>query len=403
MEQQSIVVVGGGQAAAAFAGKLRSLGVDRPITIVGDEAEPPYQRPPLSKKYLIGELGFDRLLLKPPAWYEVNAVTLRLGAAVLAIDRAARMLTLADGARLAYGTLALCTGARPRRLPAAMGGTLGGLHVMRSKADADALAGELAPGRRLVVVGGGYVGLEAAAVARMKGLEVAVIARSRILRRVVAPETARLVAALHTARGVAIIENAGLERLSGQNGRVAGVRLADGREIAADLAVLGIGAVPNVELAAAAGLDVDDGIVVDERCRTADPDIYAFGDCAAFPWRGGRIRLESVQNAHDQGEAAAAAVAGIDGGYDPHPWFWSDQYDAKLQIAGLGRGHSSVLVQDGPRPGSHAVWYFRGEEMIAVDALNHPAAYMAGKKLLEAGRKVSAGEIAERPLRELVR
>lgn len=400
--EERIVVVGGGQAAVAFAGKLRALGVERPITLVGAETELPYQRPPLSKKYLIGEYGFDRLLLKPPLWYEKNAIETRLGLAVVSIDRPRRLVTLSDGSRLAYGTLALATGARAVRLPEEMGGTLDGVYVMRSKTDADALSGELLPGRRLLVIGGGYIGLEAAAVARMKGLKVTVLSRSRILRRVASAETSRLVAALHAAHGVAVIEGTVPHRLVGGGGRVTGAIMADGREIAADVVVIGIGVVPNVELAITADLDIDDGIVVDAFCRTADPDILAFGDCTCFPYQGQRMRLESVQNALDQAEAAAVVLAGTETPYAPYPWFWSDQYDAKLQIAGLGADADDVFVQDGPRPGSHAVWYFRDGVLIAVDALNHPAAFMTGKKLLEAGRTVSRRDVEEKPLKALL-
>lgn len=398
-----VVIIGAGQAAAAFAGKLRALGSDRPITIVGDESVLPYQRPPLSKKYLVGEATFDRLLLKPPAWYEANAVTVLTGSRVAAIDRTRRVAVLDNGGELAYRTLVLATGATPRRLPAVIGGDLKGVYTLRDKADADALMADFQPGRRLVVIGGGYVGLETAAVARSRGLEVTVVELAdRILKRVAAAATADLVRDLHRSHGVDILESAAIVRLAGTDGRLAGAELSDGRTIAADLAVVGIGVAPNTRLAEAAGLAVDDGIVVDQFARTSDPDILAIGDCARFPYDGHLIRLESVQNAFDQGEAAAAALLGEGGAYDPQPWFWSDQYDAKLQIAGLHHGYDDTLAIDGPRPGSHAVWYFAEGRMIAVDALNFPAAFVTAKKLLEAGKHVSRLDIETKPLKELL-
>ena len=398
-----IVIIGAGQAAAAFAGKLRALGSDRPVTIVGDEPVLPYQRPPLSKKYLVGEATFDRLLLKPPAWYEANAVTVLTGRKATAIDRTRRVVVLDDGQELSYATLVLATGATPRRLPAVIGGDLQGVYTLRDKADADALMADFQPGRRLLVLGGGYVGLETAAVARTRGLEVTVIELAdRILKRVAAAATADLVRDLHRTHGVDILESTSIVRLIGTEGRLTGAELMDGRTIAADLAVVGIGVAPNAGLAEASGLAVDDGILVDELARTSDPDILAIGDCARFPYGERLIRLESVQNAFDQGEAAAAALVGAGGAYAPQPWFWSDQYDAKLQIAGLHHGYDDTLTVDGPRPGSHAVWYFAAGAMIAVDALNFPAAFVTAKKLLEAGKHITRHDIETKPLKELL-
>lgn len=398
-----IVIIGAGQAAAAFAGKLRALGSDRPVTIVGEEPVLPYQRPPLSKKYLVGEATFDRLLLKPPAWYETNAVTVLTGRKATAIDRMRRIVTLDGGEEISYATLVLATGATPRRLPAVIGGDLQGVYTLRDKADADALMADFQPGRRLLVIGGGYVGLETAAVARTRGLDVTVIELAdRILKRVAAAGTADLVRELHRSHAVDILESTAIVRLVGTEGRLAGAELMNGRTIAADLAVVGIGVAPNAGLAEASGLTVDDGIVVDEFARTSDPDILAIGDCARFPYGGRQIRLESVQNAFDQGEAAGAALVGMGGAYAPQPWFWSDQYDAKLQIAGLHHGYDDTLTVDGPRPGSHAVWYFAEGAMIAVDALNFPAAFVTAKKLLEAGKSISRLDIETKPLKELL-
>ncbi|MBS1180899.1 MAG: dependent oxidoreductase family protein [Proteobacteria bacterium] len=398
-----IVIIGAGQAAAAFAGKLRTLGSDRPVTIIGDEPVLPYQRPPLSKKYLVGEATFDRLLLKPPAWYETNAVTVLTSRRAVAVDRTRRTVRLDDGLDLPYATLVLATGATPRRLPATIGGDLQGVFTLRGKADADALMADFQPGRRLIVIGGGYVGLETAAVARTRGLEVTVVELAdRILKRVAAAGTADLVRDLHRSHGVDILEGTAIARLVGADGRLTGAELADGRTIAADLAVVGIGVAPNAGLAEMAGLTVDDGILVDEFSRTSDPGILAIGDCARFPYGDRLIRLESVQNAFDQGEAAAATLIGGGGAYMPQPWFWSDQYDAKLQIAGLHHGYDTTLATEGPRPGSHAVWYFSGGVMIAVDALNYPAAFVTAKKLLEAGRRVSRADVETKPLKELL-
>ncbi len=398
-----IVIIGAGQAAAAFAGKLRALGSDRPVTIIGDEPVLPYQRPPLSKKYLVGEATFDRLLLKPPAWYEANAVTVLTSRRAVAVDRTQRTVRLDDGQDLPYATLVLATGATPRRLPATIGGDLQGVFTLRGKADADALMADFQPGRRLIVIGGGYVGLETAAVARTRGLEVTVVELAdRILKRVAAAGTADLVRDLHRSHGVDILESAAIARLVGADGHLTGAELADGRTIAADLAVVGIGVAPNAGLAEMTGLTVDDGILVDEFSRTSDPDILAIGDCVRFPYGDRLIRLESVQNAFDQGEAAAAALIGGGGAYVPQPWFWSDQYDAKLQIAGLHHGYDRTLATEGPRPGSHAVWYFSGGVMIAVDALNYPAAFVTAKKLLEAGKRVSRADVETKPLKELL-
>jgi len=399
----SILIIGAGQAAVAFAGKLRTLGSTRPITILGEEDVLPYQRPPLSKKYLTGEASFDRLLLKPPAWYEANAVSVRTGCVVATIDRAGKLVRLVSGETLPYGTLVLSTGATPRRLPAAIGGDLQGVYTLRGKADADALMADFQPGRKLTVIGGGYIGLETAAVAKTRGLDVTVVELAdRILKRVAARETADLFRSLHATHGVEILEGTAISRLVGTDGRLTGVELGDGRVLVADLAVVGIGVTPNVSLAEAVGLTIDNGIAVDGLARTSDPDILALGDCASFPYRGRRIRLESVPNAFDQGEAAAAALLGQGGDYVPQPWFWSDQYDAKLQIAGLNHGHDETLLINGPRPGSHAVWYFAEGAMIAVDALNFPAAFVTAKKLLESGKLVTRRDIETKPLKELL-
>ncbi len=391
-----LVIIGAGQAAFALAAKLRSLKDERPITILGAEDCYPYQRPPLSKKYLLGEMSFDRLLFRPEAWYGENNVEIRLSTPVEDIDRASKAVRLFDGSTIAYDTLAIATGATPRRLPEAIGGHLDGVFTVRDKADADRLAEEMTPGRRLLIVGGGYIGLEAAAVARHLGLEVTVIEMAdRILARVAAKETADAMRAIHRAHGVAIREKTGLSRLVGENGRVTAAELSDGTRLDVDIVIAGIGVTANDALAARAGIETAGGIVVDAFGLTSDPSIYAMGDCAVFDWKGQQIRLESVQNAVDQAEAAAAAMAGGVEPYRPKPWFWSDQYDVKLQIAGFNLGYDETIVRPGGREGSLSIWYFAKGEFIAVDAINDAKAYVTGKKLLDMGRTPDRAAVAD--------
>ena len=381
-----VVLVGGGHAAAAFVNSVRRAGYEGPLTLVSDDAVLPYHRPPLSKKYLSDALPVAQILIRAAAWYDEQKVTLRLGARVARIDRAARCIELADGSSLDYAQLVLLTGARPKRLPADSGGELQGVLLMRCLADADAMAPHLLAGRRLLVVGGGYIGLEAAALAAGKGLQVTLIeAAPRILQRVAAPASADHFRALHRAHGVDVREGVALRRLLADGARVAGAELQDGQRIAADVVLVGIGVQPNVELAEAAGLAVDNGIVVDEFCRTADAHILAAGDCCSFPFRGRRIRLESVQNANDQAAVAAHAVAGKPMPYAALPWFWSDQYDTKLQIAGLNQGYDDAIARPGKSERSRSVWYYQGDTLLAVDAINDAAAFVTAKKLLERG------------------
>ncbi|MBU3031547.1 NAD(P)/FAD-dependent oxidoreductase [Paracoccus marinaquae] len=380
-----IVILGAGQAAASMAARLCAKGHDGPLTVIGAEPVAPYQRPPLSKAYLLGEMGLDRLLLRSAEWWQEQGVELRLGETATAIDTAARLITT-DRGSLPYDALALTLGARARRLPAAMGGHLPGVHVIRSLADVDAIAPDMRPDRRLIVIGGGYIGLEAAAVARKLGLEVTLIeAAPRILGRVAAPETADMIRALHRDHGVTILEAVSIERIIGDD-HATGIRLADGTELPADLIVTGIGVSPDSALAEAAGLAIDNGIATDDRGRTSDPAIWAAGDCASFPWQGARIRLESVGGAIDMAELVAENILGADRAYAPKPWFWSDQFDAKLQIAGLGTGHDRIVTRPGDGRHGGSVWYYRMDRLIAVDALNDARAYMIGKRLIESGR-----------------
>ncbi|MBJ2152770.1 NAD(P)/FAD-dependent oxidoreductase [Paracoccus sp. IB05] len=388
-----VVIVGAGQAGAALAAKLRSLGADGPITMIGDEAAPPYQRPPLSKAYLMGEMEQERLWLRGPEFWQENNITLRLGAPVTAIDRAAKTVTV-GAETIPYDQLALTTGSSPRRLPAAIGGDLDGVFTLRNLRDVDRMRAEFTAGRSLVVIGGGYIGLEAAAVARKLGLTVTLIeAAPRILGRVAAAETADFVRKTHSEQGVAILEEAGLDRILGDTS-VTGVRLKDGREIAADFVVVGVGVSPGAELAEASGIALDNGIATDEHGRTSDPAIWAAGDCASFPWRGGRIRLESVGNAIDQGEIVAENMLGAAKAYQAKPWFWSDQYDLKLQIAGLNIGYDRVITRE---IGGISHWYYRGDDLLAVDAMSDARAYMVGKRLIESGKSPAPEVIIAAP------
>lgn len=381
-----LVIVGAGQAAFALAAKLRALKDERPITIIGSEDAHPYQRPPLSKKYLLGEMSFDRLMFRPVEWYAENNVDIRLSTWVEEIDRAAKSLRMQDGSTLSYDRLVLATGASPRLLPASIGGDLEGVLTVRDKRDADRLMEEMKPGRRLLVIGGGYIGLEAAAVARKLGLDVTLIEMAdRILQRVAASETADIMRGIHQENGVAIREKTGLVRLVGMDGRVAAAELSDGSTLDVDFVIVGIGVTPNDRLARESGLDVGNGIVVDEYTRSSDKDIHAVGDCALLPWRGQHVRIESVQNAVDQAEAAADVLAGTEIAYDAKPWFWSDQYEVKLQIAGFNLGYDETVLRPGAREGSWSVWYFRDGRFVAVDAVNDAKAYVAGKKLLDTG------------------
>lgn len=395
----TLIVIGGGQAAVSLIGKLRELGDSRPITLISEEAVPPYQRPPLSKKYLLGEIDLARLLIRPERWYGEHDVTLRLGERVERIDRDGGCVVLSGGESLAYESLALTMGSTPRSLPAAIGGDLAGVFTVRSLEDVDAMVRDFAPGWSVLVVGGGYIGLEAAAVAAKLGLRVTVLEMAdRILQRVAAPATSDYFRALHQANGVEIRESTALDSLVGEQGRVTGARLAGGEVVEADFVVVGIGIRPNDQLAEAAGLAVDDGILVDAGCRTSDPAIVAAGDCARFPLNDGLGRLESVQNAVDQGEAAAEALAGADVDYRPAPWFWSDQFDVKLQIAGLNTGYETTVTRPGKRDGALSVWYYKGDELLAVDAMNDGATYMIASRLLKAGQSPSPDRIADADL-----
>ncbi len=392
-----VIVIGAGQAAASFAAKFRGLDPDTPLTIFGDEPSIPYQRPPLSKKYATGDMEKAQLFLRPESWYADQNIDLQTNASVVSIDRAARMVHLSDGRSAPWSKLMIATGSRVRELSASVTQGLSGIHYVRSLADADHFGGELQEGRRVVIVGGGYIGLEAAAVCAAKGMNVTLVeASERILQRVACLETSDWFRALHRAEGVDIRESVGLSHFEGQDDALARAVLTDGTVIAADAAVVGIGIIPNTELAADCGLTVDNGIVVNGQCQTNDPAIYAAGDCAVTMFKGLPTRLESVPNAIDQATVAGThAATGVAPDYVARPWFWSDQYDVKLQIAGLNRGYSDVVTRAGDAPRSAAHFYYDGDQLLAIDAMNAPRIYMIGKRLIEAGKTILPDQAAD--------
>jgi 3-phenylpropionate/trans-cinnamate dioxygenase ferredoxin reductase subunit len=347
----------------------------------------------LSKKYLLGEMEVERLYLRPESFYAENGITMTLNTRVDAIDREAKVVR-AGGQDLPYDALILTTGSIPNRLPAKIGGALDGVFVVRGLDDVDAMAPEFKEGAKVLIVGGGYIGLEAAAVAASKGLQVTLVEMAdRILRRVASPETSSYFRDLHAQHGVDIREGVGLDTLLGE-GRVSGARLTDGSELDVDFVIVGVGITPATALAEAAGLELENGLKTDEQGRTSDPAIWAAGDCASLPYRGERIRLESVPNAIDQSECVAENILGAEKTYVPKPWFWSDQYDVKLQIAGLNTGYDRVITRKGDKPGSVSFWYYQGDTLLAVDAANDPRAYMIGKRLIDSGKSPDADAVA---------
>ena len=384
-----VVIVGGGQAGASAAAKLRELDADVGITLICAETVLPYQRPPLSKKYLSGEMPLDRLVLRPQDWFDQHRVTVRSGIRVEEIDTVERCVILPGDETVPYDKLLLTTGSSARRLPSDIGGDLSGVHYLRSASDADGMRPAMKAGRELVVIGGGYIGLEVSAIAAQLGMRVTVVEMTdRILQRVAAPQTSDFYRDLHTANGVKILEGVGLSRLIEQDGHLAGAELTDGSVLGADVVLVGIGVQPVTDLAEQAGLALDNGIAVDKFCCTSNSDIYAAGDCASFDFRGERIRLESVPNAIHQGEVAVANILGTLCPYRAAPWFWSDQYDVKLQIAGLNSGYDSTLVRPGKREGAQSIWYYKGDQLLAVDAMNDAPSFMMARRIIEAGKTV---------------
>jgi 3-phenylpropionate/trans-cinnamate dioxygenase ferredoxin reductase subunit len=394
-----IVIIGAGQAGGQAAYSLRQHGYEDEIVLVGDEPAPPYQRPPLSKAYLKGELEEERLYLKPVEYYAEHKVELLTGVKVTAIDAGAKNLTLASGARLNWDRLVIATGARPRRLPVA-GAHLDGVLELRTLADVDRLKARVAPGARIVVVGAGYIGLEAAAVASQLGLQVTVLeAMPRVMARVAGPEISGFYAEVHRAAGVDIRLGARLEGFEGV-GKVSAARLSTGEQIGCDLALVGVGVIANAELAKDAGIQVGDGVLTDRHTRTSHPDVFAIGDVAFRPLAhyAGGMRIESVHNAIEGGKTAAAAILGLPHPHEEVPWFWSDQYELKLQTAGISTGADTVVTRGDPASRSFAVFYLKEGRVVAADAVNAAPEYMIGKKLVAASASVAPAELADKSI-----
>jgi 3-phenylpropionate/trans-cinnamate dioxygenase ferredoxin reductase subunit len=392
----AVVIIGAGQGAAQVAIRLRQGGFRRPITIIGAEPYLPYQRPPLSKKFLSAPQAVESLLLRPQAFWRDQEVTLQLGTAVGTVDRRRRSVTLTDGRELAYGNLVLATGTSARALPIP-GVDRAGVHSLRNIDDVRRLRVELDSARRVVIIGGGYIGLEVAAVMRSEGRDVTVLeAEERVLKRVAGRTTSTFFDGFHRDKGVEIRVNVRATGITGDE-RVRSVQTAQEEELSADVVLIAAGARANDELAAAAGIGCRDGILVDDNARTDSPDIHAVGDCTRFPSRryGRRLRLESVQNAIDQAKVAAASILGRAERYDPVPWFWSDQYDLKLQIAGLADDHDSEqTIGDAAAP-RFSVEYRKSGRLIAVDAINDARAHMMARRRI--AEETAAAEMATQP------
>ncbi len=406
MQHYDVLIVGGGHGGAQAAIALRTQGFAGSIAILGREEEPPYERPPLSKEYLAQEKPFERLYLRPREYWADKAVDLLLGREVTAVDPAARQVTCADGSVLSYGELIWATGGDPRRLTCP-GAELAGVHYVRTRADVDALMAELPGVTRAVVIGGGYIGLEAAAVLTKLGKAVTLIeALPRVLARVAGEDLSRFYEAEHRAHGVDLRTGCGVEALLG-DGRVAGVRLADGTEVPGDVVIIGIGIVPCVEPLLAAGAEGGNGVLVDGQCRTSLPHVFAIGDCAAHAngfAEGAVIRLESVQNANDQATVVAKVITGQDASYGATPWFWSNQYDLKLQTVGLSTGHDATVLRGDPATRSFSVVYLKQGQVIALDCVNCAKDYAQGRKLVEQRVAADPAALADPaiPLKELV-
>lgn len=406
-EQYDVLIVGAGQAGAQAAISLRQGGFEGSIAMVGEEALPPYERPPLSKDYLAGEKEADRLLLRPLDFWAQRNVTLLLGRRVTAVDAAAHVATTADGTNITYRYLIWAAGGAPRPLPCP-GADLAGVHVIRTRADVDALKADLTAASRVTIVGGGYIGLEAAAVLTKAGKQVTVIeAMERVLARVTCSEVSRFYENEHRAHGVDVRLGTQVAALHGENGRVAAVRTATGEDIAADAVIVGIGLVPHAGVLAEAGAAVSNGVEVDELCRTTLPDVFAVGDCANHAnvfANGARVRLESVQNAIDQAKVAAGVILGDPKPYRATPWFWSNQYDLKLQTVGLCSGHDATVTRGSPAARSFSVVYLKGGRVIAIDCINTPRDFVQGRALVEQGLSPDPARLAdaETPLKSLL-
>ncbi|MDX1480329.1 MAG: FAD-dependent oxidoreductase [Woeseiaceae bacterium] len=402
----SVVIAGAGHAAGQVVATLKQKKFDGPVVMLGEEPYLPYQRPPLSKKFLAGEMPAERLYFKPPSFYDDDNIEIVLDTRVERIDRDGHTVRTADGREFTYGKLVLATGSRVRRLRVE-GNDLEGVHYLRTIADVRAIREEFADGKRMVVVGAGYIGLEVAAVCRQLGLDVTVIEMAdRVMSRVVSPVVSEFYEREHRAQGVDIRLATGLAEFAHTGGRVTGVVTNSGETVPADFVLVGVGIEPNTGLADEAGLSVDNGIVVDDHCRTADPAIFAVGDCTSHPSAiyGRDVRLESVHNALEQAKTAAANICGADEAYDQVPWFWSDQYDLKLQIAGLSQGFDDVVLRGAPDDRHFACCYLRDGVLIAVDAVNAPRDFMQSKALIANRAGVDPERLADpdTPIKDLL-
>ncbi|WP_298668449.1 FAD-dependent oxidoreductase [uncultured Sphingomonas sp.] len=406
-EHFDVLIVGGGHGGAQAAVALRQRKFAGTIGLVGDEPELPYERPPLSKDYLSREKEFDRILIRPASFWADKQVTMLLGRRVITVDPAAHRVTTADGATIGYGTLIWATGGSPRRLTCD-GHDLAGVHAVRTRADVDRLMGELEATSRVVVIGGGYIGLEAAAVLSKLGKQVTVLeALPRVLARVAGEPLSRFYEAEHRAHGVAVRLGASVAGIEEHGGAVSGVRMADGGLLECEMVIVGIGIVPAVEPLLAAGAGGGNGVDVDAHCRTSLPDVYAIGDCAAHEngfADGARIRLESVQNANDQATTVAKAIMGEPQPYDAVPWFWSNQYDLKLQTVGLSTGHDAVVVRGDIAARSFSVIYLKQGRVIALDCVNATKDYVQGRALVLARAAIAPERLADAsvPLKEML-
>jgi 3-phenylpropionate/trans-cinnamate dioxygenase ferredoxin reductase component len=392
----SLVIVGGGQAGAQAVDTLRREGFAGRLVLISDEPELPYQRPPLSKKFLSAELAADRLLFRHRAFYDEHRVELKLGVRAVHCDAGSRSLRLDDGESLTYDRLLLCLGAVSRRL-SCPGAELPGVHYLRALADIAPIRAAFKPGARAVIIGGGYIGLETAATARKMGCEVTVLEMAdRVMNRVVAPTVSQYFAQEHAAHGIQLECDVRVSGIEGTH-RAEAVACADGSRREADVVIVGVGALANTALAESAGLRCDNGIIVDEYCRTSDPAVYAAGDCTNHPSPrfGRRVRLESVDNAFEQAKAAALNLLGRPTVHDRVPWFWSDQYDNKLLIVGLSQDHDTQILRGDPASRSFSVCYLKGRELLAVESVNHSKDYMAARKLIAERALLDPSKLAD--------
>jgi 3-phenylpropionate/trans-cinnamate dioxygenase ferredoxin reductase subunit len=403
--QYDIVIVGAGHGGAQAAIALRQNKFEGSIAVIGDEPELPYERPPLSKEYFSGEKTFERILIRPAAFWDERQVEMLLGRRVVSVDAAAHSVTTADGETIGYGKLIWATGGSPRTIGCA-GNELIGVHTVRTRADADRMLAELDSVEQAVVIGGGYIGLEAAAVLAKFGKKVVLLeALDRVLARVAGEDLSRFYEAEHRAHGVDVRLGAAVECIEGET-HVTGVRMKDGEVIPAQMVIVGIGIVPAVEPLIAAGAEGGNGVAVDHQCRTSLPDIFAIGDCALHAngfADGLPIRLESVQNANDQATLVARTIMGQDLAYDAVPWFWSNQYDLRLQTVGLSTGHDATVLRGDPASRSFSVIYLKEGRVIALDCVNATKDYVQGRKLVVDRLSIDPAKLAdsETPLKEL--